>query len=53
MAFSVSIDAVETLTGLDFFPSLADPIEETVKALSKVSHWGLGEALYVGRGGVD
>jgi endonuclease G len=44
-SFAVSIDAVEDLTGLNFFPILADSLEETIEASSTFGHWGLGDGL--------
>lgn len=37
--FVVSIDQVERLTGLDFFPRLPDAIEERVEAKSTAGEW--------------
>ena len=34
-----SIDEVETLTGIDFFPALPDEVEDAVEAKSELSAW--------------
>ena len=34
-----SIDQVERITGLDFFPNLPDEIEEKVEATANLSEW--------------
>jgi len=38
-AFVVSIDQVERLTGVDFFPRLPDTIEKRVEAKSTAGEW--------------
>lgn len=38
-SFVVSIDAVERLTGIDFFPRLPDSIERRVEAKSNAKEW--------------
>jgi endonuclease G len=43
--FAMSVDAVEVLTGMDFFPILPDSLEETVEAVADLSHWGVGEGV--------
>lgn len=37
--FIVSIDQVEEVTGIDFFPELPDDIEQTVESSSDVNRW--------------
>ena len=34
-----TVDEVEKLTGLDFFPELDDPTEEKIEATAKLSDW--------------
>lgn len=36
-----SVDEVERITGIDFFPSLPDNIEKKVEAKSNPEHWGI------------
>lgn len=38
-SYAVSIDAVEKITGIDFFPSLSDPIETKVEATRCLNCW--------------
>ena len=38
-SFVVSIDRVESLTGIDFFPGLPDPIEKQTEARSNPGEW--------------
>lgn len=37
--FVVSVDSIETLTGIDFFPELDDSIENTLEAKSDYKDW--------------
>lgn len=37
--YVVSVDSVESLTGIDFFPSLADSLEDKLEAFSDKSLW--------------
>lgn len=37
--FVVSVDSIETLTGIDFFPQLDDAIENTIEASSDYKNW--------------
>ena len=37
--FVVSVDTIETLTGIDFFPELEDSIENTLEASSSYKSW--------------
>jgi endonuclease G len=37
--FVVSVDEVEALTGIDFFPELEDSIEGTLEASSSYERW--------------
>lgn len=37
--FAVSIDSVEAVTGLDFFPALPDGLEDELEAQRQVYHW--------------
>lgn len=37
--YAVSIDSIESLTGIDFFPTLEDALEKKLEALSDVSPW--------------
>jgi len=39
--YVVSIDSIEKLTGIDFFHSLPDDIEDTIEASVDVSYWGI------------
>ena len=39
--YSVTIDQLETLTGINFFPNLPDDIERTVEASFSAAAWGL------------
>jgi endonuclease G len=38
-AYAVTVDSVERLTGLDFFPALPDSIEKAVEAVIHVERW--------------
>jgi endonuclease G, mitochondrial len=45
-AFAVSIDSLESLTGIDFFPVLPDPTEDRIEGSIKFEHWSFnGEAI--------
>lgn len=37
--FVVSVDKIEALTGIDFFPQLADNLEEKLEALDSYKGW--------------
>lgn len=37
--FAVTIDSVEVLTGIDFFPALLDSLEEMVEGVAEVHAW--------------
>lgn len=37
--FVVSVDSIETLTGIDFFPELDDPLENRLEAMNNYSIW--------------
>jgi len=39
--FVTSVDHVETLTGIDFFPELDDEVENKIEALSDYKIWSL------------
>jgi endonuclease G len=39
--YAVSIDSVEAFTGIDFFPVLADSVEEEIEGNLLGEHWGL------------
>ena len=39
--FVVSVDAVEVLTGIDFFPELDDDLEDKLEAMISYSNWNL------------
>ena len=36
---AMSVDAVETLTGMDFFPALDDDLENRLEATFKLKEW--------------
>ena len=38
---SITIDQLETLTGINFFPNLPDDVESTVEASFSAAAWGL------------
>ena len=38
-SFAVSVDELEKITGLDFFPSLPDNLEQVVESNSDFSKW--------------
>lgn len=38
-AFAVSIDSVESLTGIDFFPVIPDPMEDRIEGSITLEHW--------------
>jgi endonuclease G len=40
-SFIVSIDSLEQLTGLNFFPALPDSIEEILEASVNITSWGI------------
>ena len=37
--FVVSVDSIETLTGIDFFPQLKDNIENRLEGSSSYKNW--------------
>ena len=39
--YAVSIDSVEAFTGIDFFPMIADSVEEQIEGNISGEHWGL------------
>ena len=39
MSYMVSVNDVESMTGIDFFPNLPDTVEETVESNFEVSDW--------------
>jgi endonuclease G, mitochondrial len=39
--YAVTIDSVEALTGIDFFPSLKDDVENEIESSLDLSKWGL------------
>ena len=39
MSYMVSVNDVESMTGIDFFPNLPDIVEETVESNFEVSDW--------------
>ena len=39
ISYAVSVDSVETLTGLDFFPALDDAIENQIEAMREPKDW--------------
>ena len=39
--YVVSIDSVEAITGMDFFPVVVDSIEAEVEGMVVGEHWGL------------
>ena len=39
--YAVTIDSVESLTGIDFFPAMADSVEEVLEAAIEMDQWGL------------
>ena len=41
--FAVSIDSVESFTGIDFFPSVSDEIENIIEKSIFLEKWGLVE----------
>lgn len=40
-SFAMTIDSVETVTGLDFFPLLPDSVENKVESQIKLTDWGI------------
>jgi endonuclease G len=38
--FVVSVDSIEVLTGIDFFPELDDAIEDKLEASNSYKNWG-------------
>lgn len=40
-SYAVSVDSIESLTGIDFFPELPDAIEKEVEAKTQPEEWGL------------
>lgn len=40
-SYAVSVDDIETITGIDFFPSLPDGIEEEIEAEIDLDYWTL------------
>ncbi|HOJ18338.1 MAG: DNA/RNA non-specific endonuclease [Ignavibacteriales bacterium] len=47
--YIVSIDSVEWITGLDFFPSLPDTLEEKIEGMIEISKWKLEERTGIKR----
>ena len=39
--YAVSMDSVEAFTGIDFFPGVADSVEEEIEGDISGEHWGL------------
>ncbi len=39
ISYAVSVDSVETLTGLDFFPALEDALEARIEAMREPKDW--------------
>ncbi len=39
ISFAVTVDSVETLTGLDFFPALDDAVESRIEAMRELKDW--------------
>ena len=39
--FVVSVDALEVLTGIDFFPELDNDLEDKLEAMISYSNWNL------------
>ncbi|MBL7950638.1 MAG: DNA/RNA non-specific endonuclease [Flavobacteriales bacterium] len=39
ISFAVTVDSVETLTGLDFFPALDDAVETKIEAMRELKDW--------------
>ena len=39
ISYSVSVDSVERLTGLDFFPALDDAVEQRIEAMREPKDW--------------
>ena len=39
ISYAVTVDSVETLTGLDFFPALDDATEDRIEAMRELKHW--------------
>ena len=37
--FVVSVDSIETLTGIDFFPELEDGLEDKLEAMANYRNW--------------
>ncbi|MDD5529054.1 MAG: DNA/RNA non-specific endonuclease [bacterium] len=37
--YAVTIDSVETLTGIDFFPAIPDTLENTIESSIQISKW--------------
>ena len=40
--YAVSIDSIEAFTGIDFFPVVADSVEEEIERNLSGEHWGFG-----------
>jgi endonuclease G len=38
-SYVISIDSVETLTGIDFFPAIPDSLEEIIEATIQLNRW--------------
>lgn len=41
--FVVSVDSLETLTGIDFFPELPDSIESLLESRTDLSGWSFNK----------
>jgi endonuclease G len=41
--YAVTIDSVEVFTGIDFYSTLSDPLEDSLEANINLSAWGFGK----------
>lgn len=46
IAFATSVDDIEEMTGIDFFPELPDDIEDELESKIDLTNWGLDKSAY-------
>ncbi len=46
IAFATTVDDIEKMTGIDFFPALPDAIEDELESKIDLTNWGLDKSAY-------
>lgn len=41
MSYTITIDSVEVVTGIDFFPAIEDSVEEEIEGSGQLDEWAL------------